>query len=151
MKNIKQNQIDRYLANFDQIKQLPMPKQGWVKYVRNALGMTSLQLAKRLNVSRRRAVMIEQAEIEDSTTLKTLKQAAQAMNCKLVYAIVPQASITQILEEQAREFVKRHLKDVSHHMDLESQSVKNQKAIDAQIDELVQQYLSKATKIIWDD
>lgn len=151
MKKLKQNQIDRYLAGFDPLKQLPMPKQGWVKYIRNALGMTTEQLAMRLGVSRRRVVMIEQAEVQDATTLKTLKQTAQAMNCKLVYAIIPKTSIRQILEEQARKFVLKHLKDVSHHMDLEAQSVKDKKAIEAQVEDLVQQYLSKSLKTIWDE
>jgi predicted DNA-binding mobile mystery protein A len=151
MKKLKQNQIDRYLAGFAPLKQFPTPKQGWVKYIRNALGMTSDQLAKRLNISRRRVVMIEQAEVQDSTTLKTLKEVATAMDCRMVYAFIPNTSISQILEEQARKFVMKHLKEVSHHMDLEAQSVKDKQAIEAQIEDLIEQYLSKSLKTIWDE
>lgn len=151
MKNLKQNQIDRYLGEFSPLSQLPMPKQGWVKYIRNALGMTTEQLAKRLGVNRRRVVMIEHAEVQEATTLKTLNQVAKTMNCRFVYAIVPETSISEILAKQARKFVLKHLKNVSHHMDLESQSVKDEKAIEAQIEDLVQQFLSKSKKTIWDE
>lgn len=151
MKNIKRNQIDRYLAEYNQIKQMPTPKQGWIKYIRNALGMTAEQLAKRVGVNRRRLVKIEQAEVHDAITVKTLREVAQALNCKLILAIVPRTSIDQIIKEQATQYVKKHLKEVSHHMALESQSVTDQKAVEAQIEDLVQQYLSKSLKIIWDD
>lgn len=151
MKKLKQKQADRYLERFQDLKQLPMPKQGWVKYMRNALGMTTQQLAQRLKVSRRRVVTIEQAEVHHATTLKTLKQAANAMDCELIYAIVPRTSLKQTIEMHARKFVKKHLKEIDHHMALELQTVKDKKAIDAQVEDLVQHYLSKSIKVIWDD
>ena len=151
MKNLKQNQIDRYIEHFLPPKQLAQPKGGWVKYIRNALGMTAEQLAKRLQLSRRRVVIIEHAEVQNETTLSTLRKVAEAMDCQLVYAIVPKTTISEIIEKQARKFVMKHLQDVSHHMKLESQSVKDKSAIEAQINDLVQQYLSKSLKSIWDD
>lgn len=151
MKNLEQNQIDRYLEVFSPLKEFPAPQDGWVKYIRNALGMTTTQLAKRLKLSRRRIAMIEHAEIRDETTLSTLRKVAEAMDCQLVYAILPKTTISQQIQKQARRFVIKHLVDVSHHMDLESQSVKDKSAIEAQINDLVEQCLAKSLKSIWDD
>jgi predicted DNA-binding mobile mystery protein A len=151
MKKLKQNQIARYFSKFEAFKKLPIPNEGWIKYIRNALGMTTEQLGKRLGVSRRRIVTIEHAEVQNATTLKTLKDTAEALDCILVYAIIPKTSIREILETQARKFVKKHLKEVSHHMKLESQSVEDKKAIDAQIEDLVQKYLSTSLKTIWEE
>ncbi len=151
MKNLKQNQIDRYLSLYSHIKELPPPKSGWVKYIRNALGMTTQQLANRLKVTRANVARIEQAEMHNGITLKALSNVAQAMNCRLVYAIVPNTTIKQIIEEQARKYVKKHLNEVSYHMALESQTVKDKKALEAQIEDLVQKFLSKSTKAIWDE
>lgn len=150
MNKLIKNQIDTYLATYNSAKELPIPPLGWIKYIRNALGMTTQQLAKRLKVNRRRVVKIEEAEIQDAITLKTLKEVAKAMNCILIYAIVPKTSINQILEEQARKFVKQHLTEIAHHMALESQSVKDKKAIEAQIEDLVEEYLAKP-RVFWDD
>jgi predicted DNA-binding mobile mystery protein A len=151
MKRLLSNQIDRFLSHYDEVKKLPTPNKGWVKYIRNALGMTAEQLARRLGVSRRRVVALEHAELDGGITLKSLNEAASALNCKFIYAIVPQTSIEQITKEQARKFVEQHLVAVSHNMALEAQSVRDKKAIEAQIDDLVQQYLSKSAKKIWDD
>lgn len=150
MKKIQLNQIDRVLSHYDEVKKLPAPNKGWVKYVRNALGMTAEQLARRLGVSRRRVVALEHAEPDGGITLKSLNDAAGALNCKLIYAIVPQTSLEQVIQEQARKFVKKHLANVSHNMALEAQSVKDKEAIEAQIEDLVQKYLSKLSKEIWD-
>ncbi len=144
------NQVDKILSHYDEVKKLPAPNKGWVKYIRNALGMTAEQLARRLGVSRRRIFALEHAELDGGITLKSLNEAASALNCKFIYAIVPQTSIEQIIQEQARKFVKKHLVNVSHNMALEAQSVKDKEAIEAQIEDLVQKYLSKSSKEIWD-
>ena len=95
---------------------IPYAQQGWVKYIRNALGMTTEQLAKRLGVTRRRVGMIEQAEVRRRHNFEITQTSAQAMNCNLLYVIIPKTSIRQTLEEQAKKFVLKHLKDVSHHI-----------------------------------
>ncbi len=64
---------------------LARPHRGWVKAIREALGMTTAQFAQRMGVSQPRTTELEQAEIEDKITLGTLRRAAEAMNCTLVY------------------------------------------------------------------
>lgn len=113
--------------------------------------MTALQLAKRINVSRRRITKIEEDEMQDALTIKTLKNIANAMECQLVYAIVPKTTIMETIENQAKKIVSKQLTEISHHMNLEDQGITDQKVLDVQIEELINQYLNKSFKHLWDE
>jgi predicted DNA-binding mobile mystery protein A len=65
------------------------PPQGWLRAVRDALGMTTAQLGRRLKVFQPRIVELEKSEVSGSVTLHTLQRAAEALGCRLVYALVP--------------------------------------------------------------
>ena len=82
-------QLDKRLCLLNDTQSLARPPRGWIKAVREALGMTTAQLAKRLGVSQPRAVGIEKAEARGAITLDSLERAAQALDCRLVYALVP--------------------------------------------------------------
>src|SRR5689334_6307097 len=77
------------------------PPKGWLRAVRDALGMTTTQLAKRLKISQPTLFEYEKREVEGSLTLNTLEKAAQAMGCRLIYAIVPEDSLEAIVHKQA--------------------------------------------------
>lgn len=85
------------------------PRHGWVRTIRKALGMTGLQLAKRLGVNRSRVVKIEEAELQDALTLCSLRNVANALNCELVYALVPKDSLQAIIKNQAKKVVKQRM------------------------------------------
>ncbi|MBS0312545.1 MAG: helix-turn-helix domain-containing protein, partial [Proteobacteria bacterium] len=55
-------QLDKRLSQLGNIEALTRPPRGWVKAIREALGMTSAQLAKRMGVSQPRVFTLEQAE-----------------------------------------------------------------------------------------
>ena len=97
--------------------------RGWINTVRQALGMTTTQLANKLGVNQSRVVQLEQAEASDAITLRTLRKAAEAMECQLIYAIVPRESLENILRRQARRVAGRQMEQVSHSMLLEQQAV----------------------------
>lgn len=67
----------------------PRPSAGWLKTVRDALGMTLSELAQRLKVTAPAVHSFERAETEDRITLGTLRRSAEAMDCDLVYILVP--------------------------------------------------------------
>src|SRR5579864_2270893 len=102
---------------------LLIPPHGWVKAVREALGMSAQKLADRLGVKRPRIAAIEKAEKTGATTLKTLRQAAEAMDCVLVYAIVPRTSLDQIVRDQAAKKADTELSRLHHTMRLENQAL----------------------------
>lgn len=139
-------QLDK---QFEKIKHIlgDRPLLGWVKTLRNALGMTSSQLAKRMNVSQSRISQIESAEIEGTLTLSKLDETAKALNCKLVYFLIPEKNLDDIVKEQAIKSVIERNKSVSHSMGLENQSVeKAQDFIEAEAEALIFEESSK----IWE-
>ncbi len=116
-------QLDKRLQTLRQLESFARPPRGWVKAIREALGMTSAQLGKRLSVSQPRVLAIEKAEVNGSITLDSLEQAAHALDCQLVYALVPRHSLEAAIEQQAVELAARKIKSTTHSMALEAQSV----------------------------
>lgn len=116
-------QLDKRLQALRSLEGFARPPRGWVKAIREALGMTSAQLGKRLGVSQPRALAIEKAEVNGAITLDSLEQAAHALDCKLVYALVPRRSLEATIEQRATELADRKIKSTTHSMALEAQSV----------------------------
>lgn len=106
----------------------PRPSKGWIRAIRNALGMTSAQLAQRLAVSQPRIIELEKSEASGTVTLNTLQRAAEALGCRLVYALVPDKSLENTVLERVNQLAQRQLTAVQQTMRLEDQSVKSKKA-----------------------
>jgi predicted DNA-binding mobile mystery protein A len=104
-----------------------------------------------MGVSQPRIIELEHAEIADKVTLGTLRRAAEAMNCTLVYAIVPvEASLEETLLDRARKIATKILGDVNHTMVLENQNV-SQEEIKNEIEDLAHSLILKKTRILWDE
>jgi predicted DNA-binding mobile mystery protein A len=123
------------------------PVRGWIKALREALGMSSAQLAKRLKIKQPTVTAMEQSEVKATIQLATLRRIAAAMNCTLVYALVPNEPLETIVREQARKVAKRRLQSVEHSMLLEDQAVPA-KDFDKRIDALARDMNPRA---LWDD
>lgn len=142
-------QLDASLLRYAPLRELSPPRKGWIKAVRDALGMSGQQLGKRLGVSRMRVATLEQAEASGATTLKTLRRAAEAMDCVLVYALVPKTSLKETLQQQARQKAAQDMARASRSMALEDQALARDetgKAVDAAAAAL----LDKMPKTLWD-
>jgi predicted DNA-binding mobile mystery protein A len=85
--------------------------------------MTTAQLGKRLGVSQPRIVELEQSEVSGSVTLNTLQRAAEALGCRLVYALVPDRPLTDTVRERAELVATRQANAVAQSMRLEDQEV----------------------------
>lgn len=105
------------------LKSAKRPPKGWLRAIRDALGMTTAQFARRLGVSQPRIVKLEQAEIDGSVTLRSLERAAEALGCRVVYALVPHHSLAETIDERERTVARRRLESVAHTMALENQTV----------------------------
>ncbi|HUB91288.1 MAG TPA: mobile mystery protein A [Dyella sp.] len=104
-------------------QKLARPNQGWIRAIRQALGMTAEQLGHRMGVTQATLSGLEASEISGSIRLATLRKAAEAMHCTLVYAFVPSTSLENIMQDQARKVANEQLKPVEHTMLLENQSL----------------------------
>jgi predicted DNA-binding mobile mystery protein A len=101
--------LDAQLAALPPPAGLAPPIRGWIKAIREALGMTSAQFAARLGVKQPSVVAIEQSEARGTIQLDTLRRAAAALDCTLVYALVPRESLEEIVRGRARELARKQL------------------------------------------
>lgn len=122
------------------------PAHGWIKAIRQALGMTTTQLATRLGVKQPSVVALEQSEAKGSIELATLRRVAVALDCTLVYALVPNEPLESTVRDRARAFARRRLGPVEHSMLLEGQKV-DSKDSEAWLDEIVRE---KNPRLFWD-
>lgn len=115
--------LDKRFARIGKADDFARPPRGWIKAVREALGMTAAQFAKRLGVSQPRALAIEQAEMKSAITLDTLERSAQALGCRLVYTLVPHEPLETMVENQSLAAARKQLERTRHTMALEAQSL----------------------------
>jgi predicted DNA-binding mobile mystery protein A len=115
-------QLDSRLDRLRPILDGALPRGGWIKSVRESLGMPAEQMGQRLGISKQAALKLESNEQQKSVTLASLERAARALGCRLTYAIVPERSLEALLDDQARRAAKEDLARVSHSMALEAQS-----------------------------
>lgn len=142
-------QLDRQLNEWRNLAiRFPRPRVGWVRSIRKALGMTTEQLANRLGLHGGRIVQLEHAEVQDAVTLRTLRAAAEVMDCELVYAIVPKHSLEDTLKAKAFKLAAEQVKRVGHSMALEDQAIEEQLQKE-QIEQLAEELLEGSLKKLW--
>lgn len=140
-KLIMRRQLDKTLTGLKAVTP-QAPVKGWIRAIREALGMSGTQLARRLQVSQPRIPRLEQDELTGSVTLKTMQQVAEALDCTFVYALVPRTSLAETVRNQARTVAKERMERVAHSMLLEAQSLstdEQQASLEAAIDELARE------------
>ena len=124
------------------------PQRGWIKAIREALGMTTAQFGRRMGVSQPRAVNVEQAELTGKITMESLERAAEALNCRLVYALIPHESLGAQVEKRARALAERDLSAVSHSMALEDQRARDEDTRE-QLERLIDKLLDGRGSKLW--
>ena len=100
--------------------------------------MSSEQLAKRLGVKQPSVVALEQSEAKGTIELATLRRVADALDCTLICALVPNKSLETIVRDRARILLRRRRETVEHSMLLEDQAV-SAKDSEARLDEFVRE------------
>ncbi len=143
-------QLDKRLNLLRDSYVIIRPPRGWIKAIREALGMTTAQLAQRIGVSQPRVVAIEKAEINASITLDSLERAARAMDCRVVYALVPRKPLDDLVEERAHIVAEKRLESTRHSMALEAQSV-DKSDEDVQLKRLSERLIEKAGSELWEE
>jgi len=142
-------QLDASLVRFAPLRDLQPPKKGWIRAIRDALGMSGRQLGRRMGVSKMWVGDMERLEASGATTLKTLRRAAEAMDCVLVYAIVPNTTLKETLLKQARQKVRQDMVRAAHTMALEDQALTEDEAAKA-TEAAATSLLHKLPKTFWD-
>jgi predicted DNA-binding mobile mystery protein A len=143
-RRLRLGQLERALAPFLAAKETPRPQKGWIRAIREATGITVREMAKRLRKAPSVAAHLESSEAQYRITLGSLREAADALGCQLVYALVPKSGSLQDLGEQrARTKAAENVRAVEHSMALEDQAVGG---IEDKIDEETRRLLKHSGK-----
>jgi predicted DNA-binding mobile mystery protein A len=126
------------------------PPHGWLKAIRESLGMTTRQMAKRMHFTQSRVSKMEAAEAHGEITLKSLEKAADALGCRVVYVVMPKQPLSEMLEQRANVVAARQLTAVEQTMRLEDQAVHGQQYRSNVLREITEKLLRRPSKL-WDD
>lgn len=108
------------------LRKLQVPATGWIKLVRESIGMSAAQLAARLNVNQSTVTRLEKSERNGVITLASLRKAAEALDCELHYVLVPRRSLEAAVRERAARVSADEVARVRRTMALEDQSSDNE-------------------------
>lgn len=136
--------LDKKTSDLKSAKNIVPQSSGWIKTVREAIGMTVSQLAARLGVTQPRITKMESNE--DNLKLSTMKKAAEAMNCEFVYYFKPKTTFQNLVDEQAQKKAVEVLKTVNVNMALENQEI----AEDEAVKDFASDLINTKIKQIWD-
>lgn len=142
--------LDKRLNKLRKTSDFTTPPKGWIKAIREALGMTTAQLGRRIGVSQPRALNIERAEIEGTLTLTSLERAAHALDCRLVYALIPKESLNDMVRGQAEKLAIARLRSIQHTMGLEDQALSKEDA-KTHLNELIDRIAKESNSKIWEE
>jgi predicted DNA-binding mobile mystery protein A len=98
--------------------------------------MSTAQLALRLGIKQPSVVDLERSEMRGTIALSTLRRVAEALDCTLVYALVPNKPLQAMVRDRARALVRQRRAAVEHSMLLEDQAAASED-FEEQLDELV--------------
>ncbi len=146
---LKLKQTEELLRPFRRLASAQAPRAGWVRAIREALGMSAAQLAARLNVTRQTIRDLERSEATGKITLDSLNKLASALGCRVTYALVPEKPLNEMQRERARLIAESLVKSVSHSMTLEAQSISAREE-QRQREQLVQKLLQGNPKKLWE-
>ena len=149
-KKLAREQLDATLKRFEPLKKLLSPGRGWIRAIRDALGMTGEQLAIRLDTNKQRIARIEQDEKLGKVTIKTLRSVAEAMDCIFVYGFVPRDSLEQTVRNQARLVAKKRTARSNQTMRLEKQEL-SEKEKEKSLKSLIEDIMDEMPKSLWDE
>jgi predicted DNA-binding mobile mystery protein A len=147
--NLKRQQLDDALRVYPTAKSVTPPRSGWIRSIREALGMTQSQLGAKLGISRQSVQDFEKAEVERRITLDSLDRLARAMGCRLVYALTPETgSLDDLRTRRAEAIADAMLKPTTHSMKLEDQGV-SKRTRQRQRKELIDTLLTGSARNLW--
>ena len=120
-RTLRRMQLDNYFEKLKKIN-LSRPKKGWIREIRESLGMSMNDLGNRVGTIKQGIERFEKEELLGKVTLETLGKIAVAMDCDLVYFLVPKTKLTATIDKQAELVAKEISLAVEKTMALENQS-----------------------------
>ena len=153
MRNKKQlliEQLDQKLENFKDSAMVQVPTKGWINTIRTTLNMTRDQLGSKLEMTKGAIQKIEEREALGQITINKLRDVGQALDMKLVYALVPKdGTIDDLIQIKAEKLAQKIVLRTNQNMKLEDQGIGDEK-ISKTIKELANEIKREMRKSLWD-
>lgn len=143
-------QLETTLQRFSILSTVNTPQKGWIRAVRDALGMTAKQLACRMDVTQQSVTRIEKDEPTGSVTIKTMRKTAEALDCQFVYGFVPKVSLEETVRARAKKVAVKRLTEANQTMSLEAQSLSKEENQNV-LTEMIEEMANTPPSNLWDD
>ena len=147
-RDLQLQQMDAQLEAWRATQGSARPSSGWVRAIRESLGMSAAALARRLGMTSVGVRKLENSEATDTITLASLRKLAQALECELHYALVPRTSLEQQVQDRAETVARQRLRPLAHSMALEDQAVQG-RGHQLQLEWAIQDLLKGSRRELW--
>ena len=147
-KKLVREQLDRKLEPLKEFAQFGVPSTGWIKAVREALGMSTTQLALRMGLNQSRISRVENAEVDGNLKLSTMQNIAKGLGMEFVYGFIPKETLESLVREQARKIAIEKMKRLNHTMRLELQELSDAEKESA-LKDMIDKILIDEPKDFW--
>lgn len=148
-KKVIREQLDKKLVFLRDFAAAGMPAQGWIKTIREALGLSASQLGEKARLHQTRISRLESAEKDGDLKLSSLQKIAKALNMKFVYGFVPEDTLEAMVKKQARRIALKRLKTLENTMRLEKQALSEEEQKRA-LDDMTEKILIEPPKDFWE-
>ena len=147
-KAVPRQRLDQRFSSMKPESHYRPPPKGWIRAIRDALGMSGAQLGRRMGVKAQSVADIEKSEASGTIQMKTLRRVAEALDCVVVYALIPKSSLEDVVQRRAREIARKELIRIAHTMDLEAQGL-SQEEREEQVETYIHDHLRE--RDLWED
>ena len=141
-------QLDNKLSTLKEFAAQGLTSIGWIKTIREALGMTSTDLASRVGVNQSRIIHMEKAESDGGIKISTMKKVADAINMDFIYGFVPRTSLNEMVKQQAKMIALQKMERLDHTMRLEMQELSKEEKGNA-LQDMIDRILINEPKDFW--
>ncbi|MBK8611758.1 MAG: mobile mystery protein A [Chitinophagaceae bacterium] len=149
-RSLQIQQLNSKMLAFASLQKVAPPPTGWIKAIRNAIGMSMLQLGNRLSITKQSVQDMESRERDGSISIKALREAARALDMQLIYGFVPNdGSLEALIDRKAKELATQIVQRTSNSMKLEDQENSKQR-IEKAIEERATIIKNEMPKTLWD-
>jgi predicted DNA-binding mobile mystery protein A len=141
-RTLRIRQLETVLHAFHAAAAVPRPQKGWIRALREVTGLTLKEVGIRLGGTPAAVASLEKSEADYRITLGKLREAADALGCELVYALVPrEGTLQKLIENRERARAAENVRAVEHTMALEDQAVGK---VEEKIEEVTKRALKQA-------
>jgi len=147
-KKLIREQLDKRLFPLKDFAAAAIPQTGWVKALREALGMSAYQLGKRSGLDQSRISRLENAEKKGNLKLSSLRKIAKGLKMRLVYGFVPEGSLEEMMRAQAKAIAIKSMERLDSTMNLEQQGLSQEEKQKA-LEDMIMKILLDQPKDFW--